>query len=433
MWGTRLSSVGRSMIGSLLSGAAAQAGLLVSGILSSRILGPEDRGYLSLLMLAPLILCHLGGLGLPLAATYNVGKAPAAAGAIARLLIKPALIQAVAFGALQALILRAYAEGKPADVQLAALYCGLLLPSWLASEYGYAFLQGQQRFGAFNVVRCWSKLLHATILLVVFVVGIGTLPIVAGSWLAVSWLETVVTLLVVARGVDWTSGAGGAPPLRQMLRFGVTALPGAVSPIETLRLDQAILGWFMSPASVGIYVTAGALTNPPRFVAQSVGAIAYPYVAALDHRAAAWSATWRFFGITFAVSLALATAIAALAGALVPLLFGAAFAAAVPVAQMLLLAAALASGRRILSDGARGLGYPGLGTTAEAISWGAIFVSAPLLLARHGTVGMATALVIGAGVGLVTLLLGLTARSRGESTKPAVHVASDEVALMDRS
>ena len=433
MWANRLSSVGRSTIGSVCSGLAAQGGLLISGVLSSRILGPEDRGYLSLLILAPLILCHLGGMGLPLATTYFVGKAPASAGSIARLLVKPAVVQAIVFGAVEVLILRAYVQGRSTEVQQAAVLCGLLLPSWLASEYGYAFLQGQQRFAAFNVVRSWSKVLHAIILLAVFFLGVGTLPMVAASWLAVSWLESAVTLAVVGRGIVWAPGVGSSPRWREMARFGLTALPGAISPIETLRLDQAMVGWFMSPASVGIYVTAGALTNAPRFIAQSVGAIAYPYIAGLEQRATAWRATWRFFWLAFAISLVLAIVIAAAADALIPLLFGDAFAGAAPVAQLLLFAAALASGRRVLADGARGLGYPGLGTAAEAVSWGAILAAAPFLLSRNGTAGMAAALAIGSIVSLATLIVGLNAKRRWGGRMVAAPVAHDGIALVDRT
>jgi O-antigen/teichoic acid export membrane protein len=431
MRATLHSSVGRSTIGSFVSGAAAQAGLLGSGILSSRILGPEDRGYLALLILAPLILCHVGGLGLPLATTYYIGKTPASAGAIIRLLVKPALLQIAVFGVVEALVLRTYADGQPADVQRAALLCGLLLPSWLASEYGYAILQGQQRFGVFNVVRSWSKLLHALILAVIFALGRGSLPLVAGSWLAVSWLETAVTLLVVSRGVDWAFRPSPLPRLRQMARFGATALPGAISPIETLRLDQVIMGWFAAPAPVGIYVTAGSFTNLPRFVAQSVGVIAYPYVTAQAHRATAWRATWRFFWVSLLIALAMAGVVAALAETLIPLFFGDEFVEAVPVARILLLASALASGRRVLADGARGLGYPGLGTMAEVVSWSAILVAAPFLLGRYGTSGMAAALVIGASVGLVTLVVGLSGRSRGGAKSVTAHVSSDDIAMAE--
>ena len=197
-----------------------------------------------------------------------------------------------------------------------------------------------------------------------------------------------------------------------MARFGVTALPGAISPIETLRLDQAIVGSFLSPASVGIYVTAGALTNLPRFIAQSVGAIAYPFVVALDHCATAWRATWRFFWVTFVISMGLAGVIAALASTLIPTFFGEAFIAAVPVAQVLLLASALSSGRRVLADGARGLGYPGLGTMAEVLSWCVILVTSPYLLLQQGIVGVAMALPVVLLLGSWLLILGLNARSR---------------------
>lgn len=432
MLSKQLSHVRRSIIGSMLSGGAGQFGLVISGILSSRILGPEDRGHLALLMLVPLVLCNIGGLGLPLAATYFAGKTPAAAGAIARLLVKPALIQVTFFGVVQTLILRAYVDGRPPSVKLAAIFCGLLLPSWLASEYGFALLQGQQRFGAFNLVRSWSKLLQACILLAFFVMGIGNLPVVAASWLAVSWLETAVALSVIARGLGREALPSSVPNLKQMAWFGITALPGAISPIETLRLDQVIVGLFFSPASVGIYVTAAALTNLPRYVAQSVGVIAYPYIAGLAHWAKAWRATWRFFWVALVISLAAAAAIAALTSTLIPLFFGDAFSEAVPVARILLFASAISSGRRVLADGARGLGYPELGTMAEMLSWCAMLAMVHYLLAQQGISGVATAIVVGSLLGLAVLVFGLAVRRRGVRLEVS-QMANDEVASASRS
>lgn len=409
----RLSDLQRSTIGSMLSGSVSQGGLLISGVLSSRILGPEDRGYLALLILVPVLLCHLGSLGLPLAATFFVGRTPARSGAIARSLIKPGLVQVLVVGAVQVVIFRQFTEGRPAEVQVAAAFCILLLPSWLATEYGFALLKGQQRFGALNLVRCWASLLQACILLGLIVFGIAGLPQVAASWLIVSCLETVVTLVVVVRGLERTAAVASDPSVPQMMRFGLKALVGAISPIETLRLDQIMVGWLLSPVAVGIYVTAGTVTSLPRFIAQSIGVIAYPHVAAQGERGSAWRLTWRFFWVTLAISLAAAGLLAAAAGILIPFFFGEDFAEAVPVARILLLAAALASGRRVLADGARGLGFPALNTVVEIASWGLLIVAMIFLTERWGTIGVATALAITAGFGLALLVLGLVVVGRG--------------------
>lgn len=413
MLSKRLSGIQRSTIGSMLSGFASQGGLLVSGILSSRILGPEDRGYLALLILVPLLLANVGTLGLPLATTYFVGKTPTRAGAVARSLVKPALAQLVVLGIIQVLILRQFTESRAVDVQLAAVLCALLLPSWLASEYGYALLQGQQRFGALNLVRCWASVLHGCILLALFTLGIGGLPQVAASWLAVSCLESLVTLFVVAQGLELTTPIASDPTVKQMARFGMKALAGAISPIETLRLDQVMVGSFLSPTAVGIYVTAGAPTNIPRFIAQSIGVVAYPHIAAQVEQASAWRSTWRFFWFTLVISLVAAGFFASTAHILIPLVFGDAFAEAVPVSRILLLSAALASGRRVLADGARGLGYPALNTMVEIISWCLLIVAMFFLVERWGIVGVAISLVITSAFGLSLLILGLVVLGQG--------------------
>ena len=44
-------------------------------------------------------------------------------------------------------------------------------------------------------------------------------------------------------------------------------------------LDQAVVGLFMPPSVLGLYVVAVAFTNLPRFVGQSIGMVAYPTVA----------------------------------------------------------------------------------------------------------------------------------------------------------
>ena len=48
-----------------MTGFGGQAVLIISGILAARILGVEGRGYLGLLIIFPIVLCQLGGLGLP--------------------------------------------------------------------------------------------------------------------------------------------------------------------------------------------------------------------------------------------------------------------------------------------------------------------------------------------------------------------------------
>ena len=55
----------RATISSVMTAFAVQLLSLASGMAAARMLGPEDRGYLALLMLVPVILTQLGGLSNP--------------------------------------------------------------------------------------------------------------------------------------------------------------------------------------------------------------------------------------------------------------------------------------------------------------------------------------------------------------------------------
>jgi hypothetical protein len=131
----------RDLAGSLLAGGVGQAVLVVSGVLVARALGPEDRGYMALVLLVPSLLALVGSLGLPLASTYFVARSPESARSIATKLIVPAALQ-TAIGVLLTLgALLTVLSDEPARVVSAGLVATALVPALLAQTYGLALLQ----------------------------------------------------------------------------------------------------------------------------------------------------------------------------------------------------------------------------------------------------------------------------------------------------
>ena len=60
-------------------------------------------------------------------------------------------------------------------------------------------------------------------------------------------------------------------------------------PFDDQSFDAAmavctVIGLFLAPAALGLYVVAQAFTNLPRFISESVGAVAYPNIAASADR-----------------------------------------------------------------------------------------------------------------------------------------------------
>jgi hypothetical protein len=105
-----------------------------------------------------------------------------------------------------------------------------------------------------------------------------------------------------------------------------------------------------------------------------------------------------------------------MAGELISLLFGEDFAGATTIAQILLLASLFIAGRRVLTDGITGLGYPGYGTIAEVTSWILLLPGLALLLPWLGAEGVALALAISWGASLLLFRLR-TSRERNTSAR----------------
>jgi FkbM family methyltransferase len=409
------------LISSIVTGLSGQVALLVSGVLAARLLGPEDRGNLALLVLIPMALSQLGSLGLPLALTYQFSRNERTARGSLHNVARPALALMSILVVVHALIILAFAANRDSAVQTAAAITLLVIPADSAASYGLAILQGRRDFTAFNVLRLLPAVSYSALAFGAFLLGARGLPLFAllfvGSY-AVIGAFTLATALQRSP----PHRVADAPRAGVLLRFGIRGLFGSVSPLETLRLDQAIVGLFLSPASLGLYVVGVAFTNLPRFVAQSIGVVAYPHVTAQHDPARARRSMWRFFAVSVGVSAAVIVPLEFLAGWLVPVFFGKDFAPAVPIMHILLVSSLFLSARRVLTDTSRGTGQPGLGTAAEIASWVSLVPGIALLAPSFGAPGVAVAFTISAAISLI-VLVGLIA-SR-QATKPSAQLADE--------
>src|SRR5438105_2699501 len=116
---TQQPGIQRATVGALVSGLATQAGLVVSGVISARLLGPENRGYFALLILVPSILAQLGMLGMPQAVTYFTARDPSTARGMAKFAIARSIPQIVLLVPVQIAIYLWLFARAPAEVRLA--------------------------------------------------------------------------------------------------------------------------------------------------------------------------------------------------------------------------------------------------------------------------------------------------------------------------
>jgi O-antigen/teichoic acid export membrane protein len=236
----------------------------------------------------------------------------------------------------------------------------------------------------------------------------------------------IATLVTVRRSLRQADGMDDGPELGELIRFGSKGLLGWVSPIEGIRVDQQVVGIALSPAALGLYVVAQSFTNLPRFIAQSIGMVGYPVISAESSAHDARRAMWQCFWIAVALCSALVVSLELLAPTLVHLFYGHEFSGAITITRVLLVAALLMSVRRVLAEGARGLGRPAIGTVAEASMWVVLLPLLPILAASNGATGVAVALTLGAALALVVIAVPLALQWPPVRTAPGLAAVSPQ-------
>lgn len=429
-FGSLIAGRRRDVAEALLSGMVLQFLLLISGVIAARLLGPHDRGLLALIWAVALTVVQLGCLGMPLAVTYELARGDVSVLSMVRLLRRGVLFQVAGLTAVLAVILAALAEwkglpGAPAAIALT------VLPAMVLQSYCLAAIQGAGEFRSLQFFRLLPVGIYVAGLAIGAAAGESSLMFVTTVWVASYLFSAALTVLAVRRlaGSGVSAAPARTPSRRAMLRFGSAGLFGYVSPTETFKVDQLVVGLVLSVHDLGLYVAALAFCNLPRFLAQALGLVSYPAIASAPSHAARRRLLWKFVALGTAAALLVAVPLLTLARPLLNLAFGHAFVAAATTTQILLAGTVMLCVRRLLADGLRGAGAPGAGSLAEVLSWFWLIPALALLVPRYGLTGVALALASSYVATTIILLVEAERRGLGlirTSSRPSRDgVASD--------
>ena len=399
----------QALAGTISAGIVIQLTLIVTGVLLARALGPEDRGHLALLVLVAAIVSGLGPMGVPYALSYTLARVPQRGADVIGELRKAIAIQLVAAIGCAGVAVAALTASRPGYVQAGALMILVAVPSSMVQSYGLGALQGLRRFRAFNLLRVAPNAAFAVSATVLFVADVRGLIEFAFAYGVSRALFAPITLATAWRNAMAAQRGDGTevPATSWMLRFGRRSMFGGTPVVEAYRVDQAIVGLFLPPVALGIYVVALALTNLPRFIARSVGMVATPSVAGRSTQRLARRATWRFSWLAIPLYLPIIVALWLAAPTLIEFFFGAEFAEAAPITRLLLVATALYCARRVLIDAARGAGYPGLGSVAEIAALVSVVALSAAFVPLWDTDGVAYAMIGSSAIALGVMIVGL--------------------------
>jgi O-antigen/teichoic acid export membrane protein len=191
---------------------------------------------------------------------------------------------------------------------------------------------------------------------------------------------------------------------RKVLAFGRQGYIGYLSPVDTFRIDQLVVGLVVSPRALGLYVVGAAFTNFARSVAFAVGLSSTPEIAAQADPRERRLAVRRMLILSAGILTIVNVGLAVVVLVAIPVMFGDRYRSSIPIAEILLVAGWLLSMKRITVDSMRGAGEAQVGTHAEIVNL-VLFLAAcgPLGLLLGGP-GVALALVLGAAGGSVVLV-----------------------------
>jgi O-antigen/teichoic acid export membrane protein len=272
-------SVRKTTMGTFAAGLTAFVMNLGMGIITARLLGPNDRGLFALAAVLPHTVVTFVKLGLAQASIYSIKRERVDPALVAGQVLMIALVGsalAVAgmyvfkFEALHVLL-----KGAPVLCFAFSMFC---VPFLMIESHFFGILQGLGQFSIFNRRRLLGSGLSLVGMFVALVVLHGGLLAALGvtAILTVvldSWLIGTVYRICGIR-FNWDG-----PLLERLLKFGVKSHLQGIATHLHFRADIYLVAAFLNPSQVAFYSIATRLAELLLFVPESLGLVIYPHQA----------------------------------------------------------------------------------------------------------------------------------------------------------
>lgn len=272
---------------------AVMAVALISSVVLARVLGPESRGLLALVLLLPELAGTFALLGFEQANAVYSGLKPERRQA----LVWQSIVVALGMGGLLAVagafFIAAGAPGLPAFVR-APVWLYLIplstLPAVLVFQYWQAILRGMNQIRLLNTIEVGTKV--AGVALMVALVAWLRLDVKGAVWgdFVISLGAAGLMMFFLKRVGVW-----GRPTLdwslaKATMRFALPAHVGTVATYLNYRVDQLIIAAWLPPEQLAFYVIAAGLAERLWVPTGAVATSLLPHLTSLRTRDPALSA-----------------------------------------------------------------------------------------------------------------------------------------------
>lgn len=375
--------------------------ILLSNILIARLLGPEGKGVMSLLVNFPVLIIMISLLGLDEATVYFLGSRKYEYSEILGWAILNTSIVSIISISLLVILRNWLVTSVIKNISIEFLMIATCyIPFQILFQYQCAILLGKKDIFGYNlltVLRNFLLLLAQLILIIKYGLPGGVYSILLGFA-----LSTFAGILLIKKF--------GKPILpkqldyeKKSLSYGLRSVLGLIFHYLTRRLDLFIVNFFLNTSQVGFYSIALMFSELPWYIPQAFSTVLFPVVSGMKkneaHRFTALISRNTIF-ITLIACLLLAT----IAKPVINIFFTAKFYPALVPFYINLPRTIALSITRVLGGNFQGTGKPEYGTVMAFVSFIITVILDLILIPRFGIVGAAITTTIAnwlsAGLGL---------------------------------
>lgn len=379
---------------------------LLTGPIQARLLGPEGRGEIAVIVTVLILAPAVFDLGLADFVARERARGTSL-GTVLGTALPVALgfaLVGVALAVPLSNLLGQDRELVERFVRITLLAAPLLVLGWLL--LGAA--RGEQRWAIVYRQRALTVLASSGAIIGLAVLGMLTVESLAIAMLVLSIPGIAVTLPVLRRMDRWHFDRA---LVRPALAFGSRSWVTLISTQGSSRLDQVVMAAVVPSRELGLYAVAVGFTSVVSSFVNSVSLALMPRVA--QQGAESVPRVVRVSTLALASGLAL---LALLAPLVVPLLFGASFEDAVPLVILLVVGSLFLGISLVLASALQGHGRPQDAMRPQLLGLAITIVGLALLLDPYGAVGAALVSVL-ASAAVLAGMLRAAVRAFGSSPR----------------